>query len=58
VTVFPVGLRGDATDAPTLQRIADGTGGLYAGATSASPPQSATTRISTHRYITPRRSAE
>jgi hypothetical protein len=36
VTVFPVGLRGDATDAPTLQRIADGTGGLYAGATSAS----------------------
>ena len=36
VTVFPVGLRGDATDAPTLQKIADGTGGLYAGATSAS----------------------
>jgi tight adherence protein B len=36
VTVFPVGLRGEATDAPTLQLIADGTGGTYAGATNAS----------------------
>jgi tight adherence protein B len=36
VTVFPVGLRGEATDAPTLQLIADGTGGTYEGATNAS----------------------
>jgi tight adherence protein B len=35
VTVFAVGLRGQATDAPTLERIADGTGGTYAGATNA-----------------------
>jgi tight adherence protein B len=36
VTVFPVGLRGENTDATTLQLIADGTGGTYAGATNAS----------------------
>jgi tight adherence protein B len=36
VTVFAVGLRGEATDDPTLERIASGTGGTYAGASSAS----------------------